>query len=199
MWTFQQKILKSDRIYQFSLLQNHKPITYSQVISLWQHDKAFRNFWLEFLANIQMEAYFWETPPITKSSCDRLFECVIIDSPQLAHAKPDFNSFKQHFQTATQAVVTFENLRGDALLVAPCPTTNTSGYPHLASFIINSSQSQKHLLWQTVGYKFQQYLDNLVNDEQPVWLSTSGLGVYWLHIRLDSIPKYYRFRPYKYP
>ncbi|MDF9799652.1 hypothetical protein OKW21_004915 [Catalinimonas alkaloidigena] len=28
-------------------------------------------------------------------------------------------------------------------------------------------------------------------------MSTSGLGVYWLHIRLDSRPKYYQFDPYR--
>lgn len=30
-----------------------------------------------------------------------------------------------------------------------------------------------------------------------LWCSTSGLGVYWLHIRLDQYPKYYTYRPYK--
>jgi len=29
------------------------------------------------------------------------------------------------------------------------------------------------------------------------WLSTSGLGVGWLHVRLDSRPKYYTYEPYK--
>lgn len=31
----------------------------------------------------------------------------------------------------------------------------------------------------------------------PVWLSISGLGVYWLRIRLDARPKYYQHLPYK--
>ncbi|MBX3248007.1 MAG: hypothetical protein KF901_12575 [Myxococcales bacterium] len=30
-----------------------------------------------------------------------------------------------------------------------------------------------------------------------VWLSTAGLGVDWLHVRLDARPKYYRHAPYK--
>jgi hypothetical protein len=33
----------------------------------------------------------------------------------------------------------------------------------------------------------------------PVWLSTSGLGIYWLHFRLDTVPKYYTYAPYKRP
>ena len=31
---------------------------------------------------------------------------------------------------------------------------------------------------------------------KPVWLSTAGLGVGWLHVRLDDRPKYYRHAPY---
>jgi hypothetical protein len=30
----------------------------------------------------------------------------------------------------------------------------------------------------------------------PLWLSTAGMGVSWLHLRLDSRPKYYRHRSY---
>ena len=32
---------------------------------------------------------------------------------------------------------------------------------------------------------------------QPIWLSTAGMGVPWLHVRLDSRPKYYAFGPYR--
>jgi hypothetical protein len=31
----------------------------------------------------------------------------------------------------------------------------------------------------------------------PLWLSTSGLGVAWLHVRLDERPKYYTHAPYR--
>ena len=33
----------------------------------------------------------------------------------------------------------------------------------------------------------------LLGRQKKVWMSTSGLGVYWLHVRLDSRPKYYQF------
>lgn len=29
-----------------------------------------------------------------------------------------------------------------------------------------------------------------------LWLITAGMGVFWLHLRLDSRPKYYSHRPY---
>ena len=31
----------------------------------------------------------------------------------------------------------------------------------------------------------------------PVWLSTAGGGVDWLHMRLDERPKYYRHLPWR--
>ena len=37
---------------------------------------------------------------------------------------------------------------------------------------------------------------------QPTWLSTEGSGVPWLHVRLDSYPKYYHtdaYRSYEQP
>ena len=32
-------------------------------------------------------------------------------------------------------------------------------------------------------------------DSNPLWLSTLGLGVAWVHIRLDRTPKYYQYAP----
>lgn len=34
---------------------------------------------------------------------------------------------------------------------------------------------------------------------RPVWLSTAGMGVSWLHVRLDARPKYYGFAAYREP
>jgi hypothetical protein len=34
-------------------------------------------------------------------------------------------------------------------------------------------------------------------DDRPLWVSTSGLGVSWLHLRFDRRPKYYTHAPYR--
>jgi len=34
-------------------------------------------------------------------------------------------------------------------------------------------------------------------SDRPLWVSTSGLGVAWLHVRLDARPKYYQYTPYR--
>ena len=192
MWQSQHELIDSERIQQISIFRNNKQITYSEVIELWQYDNSFREFFISLLADAPMTAYFWETPPVTESTINREFEFVLINSPKLANLQPDPSDFRQYFESATEEVVTFPNLGNDALLVVPCPLANVVARTHLASFVRFAPQSQQHLLWQTVGRSLQQRL-----NQQPIWVSTSGLGVHWLHVRLDSRPKYYTYKPYK--
>ncbi|WP_391540805.1 DUF6940 family protein [Halomicronema hongdechloris] len=38
----------------------------------------------------------------------------------------------------------------------------------------------------------------LISEEsRPRWVNASGLGVAWLHVRLDTRPKYYQHEPYR--
>ncbi|MGV2828644.1 DUF6940 family protein [Myxosarcina sp. GI1(2024)] len=191
MWKFQTELLEDDRLYRISLFSDERQVTYSEVIELWQHDNSFRAFFISLLGDTSLKAYFWETPPVTNSTVNRAFEFVLVDSPQLARVRSDPSHFRQYFYSAEE-IVTFPNLGNDALLIVPCPIAEISTYPHLAAFMRAAPISQQHLLWQTVGREVQRRL-----NQQPLWVSTSGVGVYWLHVRLDSKPKYYCFEPYK--
>lgn len=194
MWNYLVEISESQRTHKFTLLLHNKQLTYSEVLELWQGDQDFRTFFIALLSSAKFSAYFWETPPITRSTVTRKFEFVLVDSPQLAKAHPNPNPFREYFASASPntEVITFPNLSNDALLVVPCRISKSNTYTHLASFVRKANQSQSHLLWQILAQKIQEQL-----DEQPLWISTSGLGVYWLHLRLDSYPKYYHFQPYK--
>jgi hypothetical protein len=114
-----------------------------------------------------------------------------VSSPLLAELPPNGAPFAEHFR-GDRDVVTFESLGRDALLVAPCPETGARNFAHLASFIATASQARKDSLWKAVGEALEKRL-----GERPTWLSTAGLGVAWLHVRLDSRPKYYRHAPYR--
>jgi hypothetical protein len=46
-----------------------------------------------------------------------------------------------------------------------------------------------------VGTEMKKRLKSL--NGNTVWMSTSGLGVHWVHMRMDSNPKYYSHKPYK--
>ncbi|HEY9769805.1 MAG TPA: hypothetical protein V6C71_15145 [Coleofasciculaceae cyanobacterium] len=208
MWKSKRELIDSDHIQKISLFKSDKQVTYSEVIELWQHDNSFRTFFISLLADAPMSAYFWETPSVSQSTAEREFEFVLVDSPKLADIEPDPTDFNKYFKSATESIVTFPNLGNDALLVVPCPIANTVARTHLASFVRFAPEFQQHLLWQTVGRSVSHAVlkDTASHiglslaqklNEQPIWVSTSGLGVHWLHVRLDSRPKYYCFEPYK--
>lgn len=194
MWRAQVDVLDAGRVHRVFLLRDSKPLLYADVVRLWQYEEGFRAFFISVLADAPFSAYFWETPPVTEVTLDKTFEFVLVDSPHLVNARPDAIAFATHFESAEeeQAVVTFDNLGRDALLIVPCPCAPLSAYPHIALFTREAPESQNHTLWQCVGRALERRI-----HARPVWLSTAGLGVFWVHVRIDSRPKYYSFDPYR--
>jgi hypothetical protein len=156
--------------------------------------EMFRSALLADLAGAPYAAYFWETPPVTVATSGRPFQYVLTDAPGLASAAAEVGAFQEHFSNDADrdGVVTFPNLGGDATLIAPCPLDQHSTYAHLAAFVRNAAEPQKHALFAALGSAALSHL-----SDRPLWISTAGMGVYWLHVRLDSTPKYYRHAPYK--
>lgn len=194
MWDKRIDAIDGGRVRRVSLLRDGKPAPFAEVIEFWQDDEVFRGFFIGILADAPFDAYFWETPPIKRSNSIRPFEFVLAESPALARMPPDPESFVRHFKAADAGaeVVAFANLGGDAQLVAPCPRGPLSAYPHLAAFARAAPAAQQHAFWRAVGAGVAARL-----ADSPVWLSTSGLGVAWLHARIDTWPKYYTFAPYR--
>ncbi len=176
------------------LLSAQQVLTFARVVELWRCNALFREWFNGILADVPFAAYVWEAIPTSPRAAGREFECVLISSDALADIDPDPASFETQFASmpASETVVTFPNLGGDAMLVVPRPAVSGSVYGHLAAFARRAPAEQIQALWQAVGDALaeRKYL-------QPVWLSTAGLGVPWLHVRLDSRPKYYRFGPYR--
>jgi len=156
-----------------------------------QSDADFAGWYSALLASLPFSAFFWEHPPLTAANFASDAEFVIVDAPMLANVQPDANPFRDYFKG--DEIVTFRNLGGDATLVVPSPGDSLPGYAHLAVFLRNARSRQVVSMWQSVGRAVRQSL-----SDEPLWLSTSGLGVAWLHVRLDGTPKYYQHWPYKY-
>jgi hypothetical protein len=175
----------------------------------------------EIISSSPYKALFFETPSIDASSYEtQIFEFVIVDAPVLhemsisgsSNNKDEsyINPFHVPISTATNSssfVATFPNLGGDATLVVPkmievsvtaagiSTAASSTVYAHLANFIRNGTSEQITAVWNMVA---QAYRDRIIKQPQEsVWLSTSGLGVLWLHFRLDNVPKYYSYEPYK--
>jgi len=192
MWTARSEELADTRGLHFDVHVGSRPATVTDVLRGWQGDAGFRSLFNSLLADAPYAAFRWETPPVTASTANRPFEVVLLDSPGLER-RPDPEAFAEHLAGGAEGrVLEFPNLGGDAVLVVPCPSAGPSAYGHLAAFVRQAPERQRHALWKVVGAAMQRRLGS-----KPVWLSTAGAGVSWLHVRLDDRPKYYSYGPYR--
>lgn len=191
MWTIRSEELPGARGQLFALDFDGLPARYADVIVAWQKDNNFRPMFNSLLADSPYSAFRWETPFVTTATLSQPFEFVLLDSPSLDR-RPDPEAFAEHFIRAKAGVAVFSNLGGDATMIVPSPIADSSAYGHLAAFVRHAPEQQRHALWQSVGEAMTRRV-----GAKPVWLSTAGAGVSWLHVRLDDRPKYYGFQPYR--
>lgn len=190
MWSLQNLKGTDPGIIHAGLKVHGRAMSFADVTEAWRSDSKFRAAWVALLREIPFEAYCWENPPLTTEALGNAHECVFVESPALAGSAADVEPFSEQVHGRSGSVA-FQNLGGDALLVVPCPMDKNTNYAHLAVFTRTASAGQAEEFWRLLGQTLAGHLANT-----PVWMSTAGLGVSWLHARLDSRPKYYRYRPY---
>jgi hypothetical protein len=192
MWTSRSEQLPDQRGLRFTLSCGSASASFAEVLQAWESDTAFRSHFNSLLADAPYIAFRWETPPVSAATIGRPFEFVLLDSPGLAR-RPNPEAFAEHFGARAEGgVVDFPNLGRDAVMIVPCRVGPASAYVHLAAFVRDAPDVQRHAFWQRVGATMLRRLGS-----KPVWLSTAGAGVSWLHVRLDDRPKYYGFGPYR--
>ena len=193
MWSVKSVEL-DQHIRKITLFEGESLLSYEIVINYWLESTEFRNFYFSVLRDSPFDAYFWEHPPVSNLNIKQVYEFVLVPSPQLSKVSADPSSFQEKFNSKQfdENILTFENLGRDAELIVPHPIMEKNIYAHFASFIRNAPENQKHDLFRILANALGKKISN-----KPTWVSTSGLGVYWLHIRLDSRPKYYSYEPYR--
>jgi hypothetical protein len=192
MWTAKMGDAGRGGAIQVTLERGAALASRADVIDAWRNDAAFRAWFSDVLASVPFAAFRWETPAVTTATANEPFECVVLDSPGLAR-EPDADAFDEHFRAQPDGdVLAFANLGGDAIMVVPRPLGPLTAYGHLAAFVRGAPEAQRAELWRIVGDAMARRVGS-----KPVWLSTAGAGVSWLHVRLDDRPKYYGFAPYR--
>lgn len=138
-------------------------------------------------------AFVWETPAWTRASLRAPNECVVLPSPAHRQLREDARPFSTHFERGgSDAAVAFSSLRGDAILIAPTPNGRAANSAHLGAFLASAPAESIAALWKLAANQLLQEI-----SDEPRWFSTAGLGVSWLHLRIDSRPKYYRHASYR--
>jgi hypothetical protein len=176
-----------------TLATDGRALTVAETIAGWRDGEAFRAFFMTELAGSDCPAFFWEMPPVERRTLSKPFECAVIRGDALARMQADDTDFANYFRADPAPVTSFHNLGGDALLIAPRRMTDTDCYGHIAAFARAAPAPQQHALLRLLALKTEERLQA---GGSRFWISTSGLGVPWVHVRLDSYPKYYQHRPY---
>jgi hypothetical protein len=98
-------------------------------------------------------------------------------------------TFFQYFTKGSVAV--FSNRAGTVRLICPTAGRALNNFIHLASFV-KTRPVHFRQLWTAVAAEALR-----LSKTQNVWLSTHGTGIGWLHFRIDKIPRYYWYDPFK--
>ncbi len=174
------------------LLFNNNPSSDSLVID-------FTNFIRQ--ASSSYEAFFFETKGTSvDTKTTKQFEFVLVNAVNLRRfvqsRSPAVRAFSDHFDYEDgSTAASFKSLGGSSVLVCPKPQPSNSNdiYTDIATFIRNAPEHEIVGLWKLALGEYRKWLEY---EEGNVWFSTSGLGIPWLHLRLDPKPKYYSFEPF---
>jgi hypothetical protein len=129
--------------------------------------------------------FLWRCSVINKSESS-IFSQTLTACGKLP-TKQNYKTYQGYFdQSHKKSVVSFLNLSGDTVLVVPVPT-KTKNFATIQNFINNASIKQQSDLWKLVAKEVR----NMLESNDYVWISTHGLGVPYLHIRICNYPKYY--------
>lgn len=190
MWTIESEELQPG-IHRYRFAQARHFLTNQDFVALLSASEDFIRFFNHLLKESPFEGYFWEVKPMNIDSINHTFEFVLVESNRIALKKADPRPFMEHLEKAHLAAA-FPNLGRNAQLIAPAISGKPARYAHIAGFVRYAPEEQILTFWKLAGQEFQNVI-----DAQNRWLSTAGFGVNWLHVRIDTRPKYYRYKPYK--
>jgi hypothetical protein len=171
-----------------------RPLLWREALALWAGDPDFAAAFAAALAAHPEPAFLWEAPRLTTARLGAVFESVTLPAPGLARpADPGPFSAALGPAGASGGAVAFRNLGGDAELVAPRDAGTGADHAHLTAFLRSAPAAQVAALWRLAAERAGAWI---VPGDFP-WLSASGHGVAWLHLRLDRRPKYFAHAPYR--
>ena len=154
---------------------------WSEILSQWEsgnYPKVPKNI---------KSPYFWRTS-VQSNKKDLVYKEEFIEDERLLKAKEDLKPFAEHLDKNKDEkyAISFPNLSGDTILVVPIPR-KSKRFTNMFYFMNNASEIQKKELWKKVALEARKFIEKNEN----VWISTHGLGVNYLHIRICITPKYY--------
>ena len=156
---------------------------WSEVLNNWENGVPF-----SYPDNLKdKQKFHWNTSPLTKTG-NTVYQEKFKENSALPETQ-NKSSFKENIEKAEkkgkQHATFFPNLSKDTVLVIPMPRGKC--YATLKDFVDNAPKKQQQEFWKLVAKKAKKQAKKF----GKVWISTHGLGVPYLHVRIASHPKYY--------
>jgi len=177
----------------YQIHEHGSVMRWSRFANALRSEPDLRGALIDALTSSHLDAYFWECNP-RPADGDAPFTFVLTEAPALSRIEASSSAFDEKLQRADGMAAIFPNLGGDAELVVPRPMGRPDAYPHLARFVRHGPMEQVDSTFVALGDAIAEWRRN---RRGRLWVSTSGLGVPWVHLRLDRRPKYYVHEPFR--
>lgn len=149
---------------------------------------SFVDAWIRALSQIPYDKYYVEF------DSDNPVRVLIAKAGDELSNIADRTPFEDKIANATSRdFITFLNLSGDGYLVVPLPKSSVINYANISTFTRTADIDTQKDFWNFVIDVYRKRLSLRPNKSSKLWLSTHGTGVKWLHVRIDTAPKYYHF------
>lgn len=174
-----------------SKIVNYKfQITTIDFFGLLISSESFRNQIIQIFLESKFVNVFWEFPPYSTSTTQNMAEFAFVTTSNFD--KANSSSFSEYLKGKKDGeIVMFKNPSGDTdLITINSSNTNNQTFCHIMEFMTNATYENKHNLLKKIGEEMIKHT-NGKNAKNPIYLSTHGHGVPWLHVRICNKPKYY--------
>jgi hypothetical protein len=148
------------------------------------------------------EFYYLLFTPFQNNFLSRPFTLVVLKDGSLGATlyKPsavgDVSKYNNHLKQCTPSkyYMSFRSRQGDTFLITPCPSQDPNRkYGFIGSYLETSTPKERLALFQELQLEVLLFLETEQgNAGAPMFISTHGLDVPWLHFRLETpLPKHY--------
>ena len=171
-------------------------VTMQSVLQALEEKMSLSKILIKTLAKCPLDHYVLEFPPVSGQTLHGIPFSFVVTKEARLDRKQSLDAFQEHYQRG-KVVVNFKNLSGESTLVVPLPGSKSGGQEFSSIGPYSRTVPMKHQqkFWKRVA---RCILKEMKHDfYRAYWLSTSGLGVPWLHARIDKTPKYYVYGPFK--
>jgi len=201
----------SDTTTRFKISDDGRIVTNRQLPVLLQNDDEFVNVLSATIAGYDpttLPGLFFESKPIYKQTLDEEYEFVLISTDKFLGKRQNNKTFKKYWDsydyqgTSRKYSRIFPSLSKRSTMITPVPRKEDGEYlnyySNLQDFLIHGLTYDIRAFWNTWGKGLEDWYIKIQDGDVPkVCVNTAGLGVYFLHGRLDPKPKYYKFVEYR--